>query len=201
MKTISSIMFTLSFVVTVNAQSIEEIAAKINRPCSTAELATTRASLEKLCSENDVDWLPLYYMVYTDLSLFFRTENTNTKLNYLQDAKKYLGQIKGGNASEVETLQGYWYMALITTNAHEYGAKYASQAISNFENAISLNPENPRAIILNAIFKSNMQKSLGGNYPKFNDDMQRAYTLLTQTDTTTLLPHWGQEFYKLPKHD
>ena len=195
MKTIITFAFALSIMMSASATTVEEIASKINAQPSLPQLMEIRANLAHLCDSDDANWLTHYYMVYADLCLFFSSNDERSKLNYLDDAKAHLAQIKDGDPSEVEALRGYWYMALVTTNQAENGPKYSSTVIGCYQKALKINPENPRAILLNAIYMSNMQKAFGGVYKEFSDDMQRAYLLLQAPSTALPNPQWGMEFF------
>ncbi len=195
MKTIITFAFSLIIMLNASAKSLDEIATKINAQPSIPQLMEIRANLEQLCTSGDANWLTHYYMVYADLCLFFSSNEEKTKLNYLDDAKAHLAKIADGDPSEVEALRGYWYMALVTTNQAENGPKYSPIVIGCYQKALKINPENPRAILLNAIFMSNMQKSFGGVYKEFNDDMKRAYELLQASATALPNPQWGMEFF------
>ncbi len=196
MKTI--LIFTASIILCINvsAQTLEEIAQKINRPMATSELMATRAQLERLSTMSSVDWLTIYYSAYADIELSFRVENINQKVQYIDEAKAYLDKIKGGDKSEIETLRGYSYFALMAVDPQTNGPKYATDIIACYEKALKANPDNPRAILLNAIFRNNMSKAMGTRYKEFETEVIRSKELFALQDTTSIKPYWGSTFLK-----
>jgi hypothetical protein len=186
---------TFSLVTHVSSQTLEQIARKINHPLPASELQAVRAQLERLCANQPgADWLSSYYLAYADIELSFRVESENLKLQYLADAQAYTDKIVGGDESEVETLRGYWCFALMAIDPKVNGPKYASRIIGCYEKALKRNPDNPRAVLLYAIFKDNMRRSLGGRYDGLEADMARARKLFAEEDTLSVRPHWGSFF-------
>jgi hypothetical protein len=182
----------LLFATHVSSQTLEQIARKINHPIPTSELQAIRAQLERLCTADPgADGLFFYYLAYADIELSFRVEGESLRSQYLTDAQKYLDQIVGGDESEVETLRGYWYFALMAIDPKVNGPKYASRIVGCYEKALKRNPDNPRAVLLYAVFKDNMRKSLGGKYDGLEADIVRARELFAAQDTLSVHPHWG----------
>jgi hypothetical protein len=197
MKTIVIFAAIMALVMHVSAQTTEEIAQKINRPAPTPELVTARAQLERLCTDSAANWLTFYYFAYTDIELSFRVEDVNQKLQYIREAQHCLSKIKDGDRSEVETLRGYSCFALMAIDPAVNGPKYAAEIIVHYETALKANPSNPRAVLLNAIFRQNMAKSMGGAYNDLEADIARSRKLFASQDTTASKPCWGSIY--LPK--
>ena len=196
MKTVTiSILMAISTF--ASAQTLEQIASKLNRPMPTVELRELRNQAERLCVNSSPDWLDYYYVAYADIELSFRTTNEQEKTQYLNDAQNYLSKIADGDRSEISTLQGYWYFALMALDPRVNGPKYASSIISCYEKALKINPDNPRAILLYAIFKNRMEKSMGGEYKELSSDIERAQKLFNAQDTLSKKPYWGGSLFKL----
>ncbi|MDR1343862.1 MAG: hypothetical protein LBJ39_00775 [Tannerellaceae bacterium] len=191
MRTI--VIFAAIIILSINAsaQTLEEIVQKINLPMATSELIATRAQLERLSAAPQADRSAIYYLAYADVELSFRMENDNQKAQYIDEAQKYLDKIKDGDKSEIETLRGYSYFALMAIDPRTNGPKYAPDIIACYEKALKANPDNPRAFLLNAVFRSNMAKAMGGQYKEFEADVIRSRELFAAQDTTSLKPYWG----------
>lgn len=87
MKTMVIFAATIILSLNASAQTLEDIAQKINRPMATPELMTVRAQLERLSTASPADWLAMYYLAYADVELSFRTENVNQKVQYIDEAQ------------------------------------------------------------------------------------------------------------------
>jgi len=168
---------------------------------SPEELKKVRASFERLSSLSESGWLPLYYMAYIDIELSFVSPGETDKNQYLEEAGNYLDKLKKlkvkGNheLSEINALRGYWYFAHMAINPGVNGPKYASLTINAFSEALRLNPDNPRAILLNAFFQHNMAKFTGGEYGQLNQDIQKAGLLFDKETTDSPLPHWRKNLH------
>ncbi|MDR2681359.1 MAG: hypothetical protein LBC47_11185 [Tannerella sp.] len=194
MKKLIILAASLLLAFNASSQTIEALAKKINRPLPTTELMTARAQLERLCTDTAANWLTLYYLAYADIELSFRMENTEQKLLYIKEAQDCLLKINGGDVSEVETLRGYAYFALMAINPAENGPRYAQDILACLGKALQINPDNPRAVVINAIFKNNMYKSMGSRYKEFETDMNRCRKLFDGQDTTSVKPCWGSVY-------
>ncbi|MDR1356131.1 MAG: hypothetical protein LBJ58_00495 [Tannerellaceae bacterium] len=191
MRTI--VIFAASIIISLSAsaQTTEEIFQKINVPMATPELVAARAQLERLSTAPQANPSAMYYLAYADLELSFRVGDDNQKAQYIEEAQKYLDKIKDVDKSEVETLRGYSYFALMAIDPRTNGPKYAPDIISCYEKALKANPVNPRAILLNAVFRNNMAKSMGRRYKEFEADVIRSRELFAAQDTTSAKPYWG----------
>ena len=198
MKAIVILAATLIIGINASAQTMEEIARQINSPMSTPDLMSIRSQLERLSKAPTTDWLMFYYLAYVDVELSFRVENAAQKQQYISEAQSYIDKIKDGDKSEVETLHGYSYFALMAIDPKTNGPKYATDIISCFEKALKANPDNPRAVLLNAVFRSNMSKMMGSQYKEFETDIIRSKELFEKQDTTSTKPYWG---YRLLQRD
>lgn len=161
---------------------------------SIAELEQAKLLFKEKCNTADTHWLYHYYFAYINMVLCFRYNDLDTKQKLLIEAKHSLNQIIKGDISEIETLKGYCYMAYIVTDPTVNGPKYTHQVIDCYNKALKSNPNNPRAIILKAIFQSQLQRFFGSTYQSYKFDMSRAKRLLSSADSTSLQPHWGKAF-------
>ena len=66
---------------------------------------------------------------------------------------------KATDRSDLATLYGFYYTALIVTNPQQNGPRYYRQALDNFDEALKLNPKNEMAQMLLARFKEGMNSS------------------------------------------
>ena len=64
--------------------------------------------------------------------------------------------VKDTERSDLATLQGFYYTALIVANPRQNGPRYYRQAIDHFDEALRLNPHNELAQMLMKKFKEGM---------------------------------------------
>ena len=81
---------------------------------------------------------------------------------YIDEAQRVIRHIealqptKATDRSDLATLYGFYYTALIVTNPQQNGPRYYRQALDNFDEALKLNPKNAMAQMLLARFKEGM---------------------------------------------
>ena len=66
---------------------------------------------------------------------------------------------KATDRSDLATLHGFYYTAIIVTNPQQNGPRYYRQALDSFDEALKLNPKNALAQMLQARFKEGMNSS------------------------------------------
>ena len=96
----------------------------------------------------------------------------NYAVTYPQDAKSAelldksktliakLDGMKSADRSDVATLKGFYYTALIVQNTTENGPKYYKDALNNYTEALRLNLDNKLAQFLKAKFDEGMKAVL-----------------------------------------
>ena len=84
---------------------------------------------------------------------------------YIDEAQRVIRHIealqptKATDRSDLATIYGFYYTALIVTNPQQNGPRYYRQALDNFDEALKLNPKNEMAQMLLARFKEGMNSS------------------------------------------
>ena len=94
--------------------------------------------------------------------------------------------------SELFTLKGFYYTALITQNPVENGKLYYRDAISCYKSAIGINPSNPRPRILLYMFFDNMSKQTGQPSMNSPKDLETIKELFSKEKQNGLQPAWGR---------
>jgi len=197
MKTIKSILcvlfLTLSFV--ARSQDLAPIVQNVNKAKDVSEFIQVRSKLERFVALQPQQWLPGYYLAYVDVQLSFRVAAKEEKLQYLSEAETYLNkltELKETDKSENYTLKGFRLYALIASDPQANGPKYSGEIINDYETALGINPNNPRALVLLAIYKNDMAKFMHQTYGNFQKDLEKASAILADENGTSLVPTWGK---------
>ena len=84
---------------------------------------------------------------------------------YIDEAQRVIQRIealqptKAADRSDLATLHGFYYTALIVTNPQQNGPRYYRQALDSFDEALKLNPKNALAQMLLERFKEGMVRN------------------------------------------
>ncbi len=90
-------------------------------------------------------------------------QDSNAK-QYVDEAQRIIRKIealkpqKAADRSDLATLQGFYYTALIVMNPQQNGPRYYRQALDNLDKALKINPGNMMAKMLSERFKEGMTK-------------------------------------------
>ena len=182
-------------------KAMEEVVGKLDSWESTADLQVCKNTFERIAKSYNSKWLPVYYAAYCNLELvYFEKESAQNKLR-LEEAEIYLkslDKIKDADMSEVENLWGYYYMCLISIDPINMGKKLFQATIIKFENAIKLNPNNPRPIILLVFFEQNLPPFIKSKH-NVSEEVKKAEELFREENKSIEKPYWGKSFLKMIK--
>ncbi|MBN2595354.1 MAG: hypothetical protein JXR82_01050 [Marinifilaceae bacterium] len=145
------------------------------------------------------EWLTNYYIAFLDLKVSFSTPIEKQKVLLKEALLKIesLKQNKSANLSEVYTLEGYYYLALIAQNPAQNGQVYYKEVISAYSKAIAYNGKNPRPALLLCLFKNKMAQFTGADQSSFCEDLKKIELMFSAfTPKTKLDPNWGMQQLK-----
>ena len=152
--------------------------------------------LKRLESMFPDEWLTTYYIAFLDLKVSFATpiEKQESLLKEALQKIKSLKQNKSANLSEIYTLEGYYYLALVAQNPSQNGQIYYKEIISCYSKAIAYDGANPRPVLLMTLFKNKMAQFTGGDQSSFCDELKKAELLFENfIPENKLNPNWGEQ--------
>jgi len=158
------------------------------------DLLQCRSQFERISAMYPENWLPVYYVAYSDIQIVFYPGEAD-KQQLLDDAKTKLEQLAdnaGADLSEVNTLWGYYYNALVMLDPQN-GQKYYQMVLEYYEKAIRQNPENPRPVCLMAFYKQYLPPFLKSE-KEIAEGKAKAKELFDKEERTIQKPYWGANF-------
>lgn len=178
--------------------TMEQTLAVLDTATSVRTLQQCKYTFERISQLDEKQWMPTYYVAYCNiLSVYFNPQSEKVS-SYLNESKLYLDQLskyKFVDKSELATLTGFYYMALIISDPQVNGQKYFSEVISHFQKGIQLNPENPRPVCLLAFFNRQMPPFIQIKMD-IEAEKEKATTLFDKEPQTTTSPYWGRFYLK-----
>lgn len=105
------------------------------------------ALFQRIAQAEPDQWLPSYYAANVDIVHAFNQAEEGEVEALLERAKDNIAEAKrrSPDNSEITTLEGSLYTAYVTMNPAVYGQRYSGKIMRLHEEAIALNPDNPRA--------------------------------------------------------
>jgi hypothetical protein len=180
-------------------QQLTAAVAAVDNAHSPEELQEACNLFQRIHSVYPNDWASCYYQAYINITLFFMSNAPEAKQKRIEEAEANINNLKRLKnltkeaRSEISALNGYYYYALMSINPTINGPRYSINVISSYAEARKLNPQNPRAILLNAYFQRNLSSFMGNTYESFDSDKAKAKELHEQEDKTQVMPHWWVE--------
>ena len=173
--------------------------SKLTTAQNEADLLSVVNEIKRLETIFPDEWLTTYYIAFLDLKASFSApiEKQEVLLKEALLTIENLKQNKSANLSEVYTLEGYYYLAIIAQNPAQNGQIYYKEVISAYSKAIAYNGENPRPVLLLTLFKNKMAQFTGTDQSSFCEDLKKIELMFSAfTPKTKLDPNWGEQQLK-----
>ena len=122
-----------------SAKSIEEYQSAVN-------------SLDRIAAAEKTKWEPYYYSAFGSIMMANLEKEPSRKDSYLDLALLSLerGKLLAPEESELVVLEGFVHMIRVTVDPPTRGPEFSGLSMQTFSKALSMNPNNPRAMILMA---------------------------------------------------
>lgn len=130
-----------------------------------AELQQAVNTFERIGAAEKTKWEPYYYAGFGYIMLANYEKESVKKDAYLDQATISINKAKKiiPNDAEIIALEGFVHMIRVTVDPASRGQQYAGLAMQTFGKAISLNPDNPRALALMAQMQLGTAEFLGSS--------------------------------------
>jgi hypothetical protein len=151
-------MKTLAILITVlifNDKYTEQMTKNIEvvyKSTSVEDLQNAVNVFERIGGAEKTKWEPYYYASFGYIMIAVKQTDGAKKDSYLDLAATSLGKATAvkSDESEIAALEGFIHMLRVSVDPASRGQKYSTMAMQSYGKAISLNPENPRALALMA---------------------------------------------------
>jgi len=201
MKTMISLLlaFVLSAANAAENKYFEAMtkAVEKQKSASTIEsLLESANTFERIGQMEINEWLPLYYAAHCYIVVSFMEQDVTKKDAVLDKAQQFLDKALqlAPEESELFALQAFLYPSRITVDPMGRGMEYMGKMNQALDEAIRLNPDNPRSYYLRAITILNMPEGFGGGAVAAKPIFEIAKAKFESFQPkTTIAPNWGQE--------
>jgi len=182
------------------------------------QLAATVALLDKASTVKDYEalsarfiqagnaqktnWLPFYYAALCNAKIGFLLQDDGERIEPFSNEGEHYGKLaqellKAGGSkadlSELYTVMSMIYRTKVFINPMTYGRKYGPTSQRYLDKALELNPDNPRALYVQAWVKYYTPKMWGGNKDQAKALLESALQQLAAQKAGGVQPHWGRE--------
>lgn len=203
-KLILSMMFLIGMI-SIQAQNakyiktMEKTLAKLDTASHMESFQKIANNFERIANVEKEEWLPAYYQAYCHMimaSMVVQKQDMKQVNAHLDKAEAALEIAKkvAPEESEIYALHGFIYQGRIWENPQVNGAKFSPLSHQMLDQAINLNPENPRAYYLKGQNVFFTPAFWGGGAEAALPLLEKAAAnYKTQAVVSTLHPKWGKE--------
>ena len=179
------------------AEQLGGIITELMNTGDPVQLAGIAAKLERAGTVAPADWLPRYYQSYALLiNVFQSKEDGDVRDKTLDRAEAALAQARKlrGDESELLTLQAYIYQARLGISPMMRAMKYSAMVRETVAQAKQLNPDNPRACLVEAnnVYYTPSIFGGGADAAKPLYEAAKLKYAAAAKPTNALLPNWGE---------
>lgn len=184
----------------IPAQAQSKYETEMTKALTSFEEAKSDDDLEKVAQHFDriakvekENWLPLYYSIFVRTLNAFKMEKDAAikKVNELEGQYSTLETLEG-DQSEILTLRGLFRTVKVAKDPMTYGMSLSGAIIKDYEEALKINPQNPRPMYLMAQFNMGGAQFWGKDPKEYCPLIEKAKTLYLSEVPQNFNPKWGE---------
>lgn len=186
--------FTMAF---ANGQFEKAMGKNIPAMFQAADAASLQNAINQLNRIGEAEknrWEPHYYVAFGYIRMMDMAEGAEQKDGFLDQALASIEKAEAVDSdnSELVALRGYVHMMRVTIDPASRGMQFSGMAFNDFNKALKLNPENPRAHYLLGRMQYGTAQFMGGGDGGACESFQNAKRLFdAKGDEQTIAPSWG----------
>lgn len=181
-------------------QAMQKELTKMRSAASVEDLKKSANAFARIAEMNTSEWLPDYYAALTYANMGFRSQGSLAeKDEFYAQAKKHIQKADAvsPNNSEIVAMQGFITMGELAADPQSRGQHLSGEAMQLFGKAISLNRQNPRALVMMAQMEYGMAQFFGQGPEKACGLLNSGLELFAKEEASrqegSIEPRWGKE--------
>ncbi len=176
--------------------AMQESITKISSCKKSVDYLNTINQFQRIADMNKKEWLPLYWSAYTYTLASYSLEETNEKDQYLLKAETLIEEIeKHKNDDEVLVLKAFVAQSRMNVDPQNRFTTYGSKANLLLEQAMKINPENPRIYNLKGRSIFYTPEQFGGGKKAAQPLLEIAVNKYEVFKPLTVIhPNWGEDY-------
>lgn len=158
------------------------------------QVTEASALFERIASVEKTNWLPNYYVAMINTVEAFKPENREKATAFIEKGQNALNNAKlvSPENAEINIIQALIYTAILVQDPMTNGMKYSKLAMTEYQTALAINPNNPRAVFGKAEFELGGAKWTGVDTKPLCAEINRSLELFANFKPETQFhPNWG----------
>ena len=152
-------------------------------------------NLTRIADAEKDKWEPYYYITYSYVMMSFKEQEAGKKDQHLDLAQEALnkGTAVAPKESELITLQGFIHTGRLSVDPMTRGAEYSGMTMQTLNQALGLDPDNPRTLLLMGQMMYGTAQFMGESTAQACEMIGKSLEKFeTFTSTNPLAPQWGK---------
>ncbi|AMA48822.1 MULTISPECIES: hypothetical protein [Flavobacterium] len=154
------------------------------------------AIFERIAFAEKKEWLPDYYIALINCTEAFNPINKEKSTDLINKAQTALESAKNKSLKndEINVLQALIYLVTLVQDPMNNSIKYSPLIMTEYQTALIINPNNPRAVFGKAEFELGGAKWTGVDTKPLCEEINRSLELFANfKPESPLHPKWGFE--------
>lgn len=154
------------------------------------------ATFERIASVEKTNWLPNYYIAFIGTINAFATKDKTAATALINRAQQAIDDATAisPNNSEIMVVQAMLYTAILVQDPMNNGQKYSPLVLEQYNKAIAINPNNPRALFSKAEFEIGGAKYWGTDTKPMCAAIEKSLELFANFKPESQFhPNWGAD--------
>lgn len=192
------IMLIIGFIFPVQGQTkyeteMEKAMTEWGEAKSSDELERAAQHFDRIAKVEKGNWLPLYYAMFIRAlnALSMDKDQAIKQADELENLYVHFEGLKA-DESEILTLRGLFRTIKVMKDPETYGMSLSGAIIKDYDDALKLNPNNPRAMYLMAQFNMGGARFWGKDPKEYCGPVEKAKTLFPKEKPADFTPSWGE---------
>lgn len=195
--TLAILIFSTSI---ISAQSYEQSMQKAFQYWNDGSIQEASALFERIGRAESKDslrkWLPLYYSANVLVASSFQITDVKKRTTMLEKAEQLIKDafVYAPVNAEIKTLEGVMYTSYVAMNPQEYGMLYSAKIMGIYNEALAIDPRNPRALLHSTDYEMNTARFFGKDLSEYCERITKIIPIFdSQEDTYPFAPKWGKD--------
>ena len=175
--------------------AMEEAVAQVQSARFGTDLSENANKFERIAMAETREWLPNYWAAYCFMMNSYAEKNAEKKDILLEKAEKLIANAEKlmPNNDEIEVLKANIANARMAVSPQDRWEQYGAISGKALQAANKLNPENPRAKLLEAQGVFYTPEAFGGGKQKAKPLFENAIEKFSKfKPTSSIMPNWGE---------
>ena len=188
-------LLTIATLISVSTFAQKNFDTEMSKSLTEWKQTNSSANFEQLSKNFPNEWLPKYYLAFSEVLSTFENKNAEENYKNLDEAKTIIEALQADNLmnSEILNLKALYLTAEIVQNPMQNGAIYYPEVLQIYQKSLMLNPSNPRSVLGLAEFHINAAKYSGMDITQYCKNVKKSLALFDAEKPKNNEPKWRKD--------